>query len=460
MSTEQSDALVFFGATGDLAYKKIFPALQAMIRRGRLNMPIIGVAFSHWNLDQLRARAKDSLEEHSTLDPAAFQKLCTQLNYIDGKYEDPETFTKLKAALGNAKRPLFYLAIPPSLFSTVAEGLATAGCTQDARVIVEKPFGRDLQSAQELNATLHRYFPEESIFRIDHYLGKEPVQNLVYFRFANPFIEACWNNKFVDSVQITMAESFGVMGRGILYEELGAIRDVVQNHLLHVIACLAMEWPACAQSESLREARGKLLQSVRVLDSSNIVRGQFRGYENEPGVKENSNVETFASVRFHIDNERWSGVPFCVRAGKCLPVTTTEVLVRVKPSLHPLLEESGPPLANYYRFRLSPEEAIAIGTKVKKPGERMDGEQIELVAHYKAPDVMDPYERLLGDAIDGDSALFARQDSVEAAWRVVDPVLNCGSPLFDYDPNTWGPAQSRELLAPKGGWRNPEPEEP
>ncbi|MDB5385934.1 MAG: zwf [Planctomycetaceae bacterium] len=459
MTTERSDALVFFGATGDLAYKKIFPAFQAMIRRGHLDLPIIGVAFSHWNLDQLKERARDSIEKHGQLDPAAFEKLCSQLSYIDGEYEQPETFAKLKEILGNAKRPLFYLAIPPSLFATVAAGLANSGCTNQARVILEKPFGRDLASAQDLNRTLHQFFPEEAIFRIDHYLGKEPVQNLVYFRFANPFIESGWSNKYLESVQITMAEAFGVMGRGKIYEELGAIRDVVQNHLLHVIACLTMEWPADSHSESLREARGELLRCVRALDSSQIVRGQFQGYRNEPGVAADSQVETFAAVQFHIDNERWAGVPFTIRAGKCLPVTTTEILVRVKPSSHPLLEESGPPMANYYRFRLSPEEAIALGTKIKKPGERMEGEQIELVAHYQEPNEMDPYERLLGDAANGDSALFARQDSVEDAWRVVDPILGDSSPLYEYEPNTWGPAQADQTVAPKGGWHNPEPKE-
>lgn len=454
MTDSRSDALVFFGATGDLAYKKIFPALQAMAKRGHLDMPVIGVAFSKWNLDQFKARAKDSLEKHGGLDPEAWQILCSRLQYIDGDYTNPTTFSQLHGLIGAAKRPLFYLAIPPSLFGTVAEGLAKAGCTNDARVVIEKPFGRDLASAKELNAILHRFFPEESIFRIDHYLGKEPVQNLIYFRFANPFIEAGWSNEYIQSVQITMAESFGVMGRGKLYEELGAIRDVVQNHMLHVIACLAMEWPTGPTSQCLREARGNVLKSVRALDSSHVVRGQFRGYRNEPGVSPNSTVETFAAALFQIDNERWRGVPFCVRVGKSLPCTTTEVMVRVKPSIHPLLEESSP-LANYYRFRLSPEVVVAQGTRIKKPGERMEGERIELVAHYQPPGEMDPYERLLGDAANGDPGLFSREDSVEEAWRIIDPILDDATPIVEYEPNTWGPPELLGAFVPQGGWHIP-----
>lgn len=340
MTAAHSDALVFFGATGDLAYKQIFPALQALIRHGHLDIPVIGVAKSQWNLDQLKARAKDSLEKHGSFDPAAFQKLCSRLVYIDGDYGDPATFTKLRKALGEAKRPLYSLAIPPSLFAAVAEGLAKADCAKDARVVVEKPFGRDLASAQELNRTLHRFFPEEAIFRIDHYLGKEPVQNLIYFRFANPLIEAGWNNQHIASVEITMAETFGVKGRGKFYEEAGAIRDVVQNHMLEVIACLGMECPAANDHAARRDERGRLLKAVRTLVPSDVVRGQFRGYRNEPGVAADSRVETFAALRFHIDNERWSGVPFYLRVGKCLPVTVTEVLVRFKQPPRPVLDET------------------------------------------------------------------------------------------------------------------------
>ena len=455
MTVPRSDALVFFGATGDLAYKKLFPALQALIRRGHLDMPVVGVARSRWTLDQFKARAKDSLEKHGGLDPAAYVKLSSLLHYVEGEYGHPTTCEKLRRVLGDAKRPLFYLAIPPSLFATVVEGLARSGCVQGARVVVEKPFGRNLASARELNRTLHAHFPEQAIFRIDHYLGKEPVQNLIYFRFANPLIEAGWNSQHIESVQITMAENFGVAGRGKFYEEAGAIRDVVQNHMLQVIACLAEECPAGKDHEARRDERGRLLKAVRTLEPSDVVRGQVRGYRREPGVAPDSQVETFAAVRFLIDNERWNGVPFYVRVGKCLPVTATEVLVRFKRPLRPVLDELDPALANYYRFRLSPEISIALGTKAKKPGELMVGERIELVAYHKPPDEMGPYERLLGDAAEGDATLFAREDAVEAAWRVVDSVLGNATPVHEYEPGTWGPPESDRLLAPEGGWHNP-----
>lgn len=460
MNAPRSDALVLFGATGDLAYKKIFPALHALVRRGHLDMPIVGVAWSQWTLDQFKARAKDSLEKHGSLEPTAYAKLCSLLNYVDGEYGQPATFEKLRDVLDGVQRPLFYLAIPPSLFATVADGLAKAGCVKDARVVVEKPFGRDLASAQELNRTLHAHFSEPAIFRIDHYLGKEPVRNLIYFRFANPLIEAGWNNKHIESVQITMAESFGVEGRGKFYEEAGAIRDVVQNHMLQVIACLAEECPTGKDHEARRDERGRLLKAVRSLEPSDVARGQFRGYRSEPGVARDSRVETFAAIRFHIDNERWSGVPFYVRVGKCLPITATEVLVQFQRPLRPVLDELDPPLANYYRLRLSPKVTIALGTKAKKPGELMVGERIELVACHQASDEMGPYERLLGDAVDGDATLFAREDAVESAWRIVDSVLGDAVPLLEYEPGTWGPTDVDRLLSPKGGWHNPKAEEP
>jgi glucose-6-phosphate 1-dehydrogenase len=459
MSAPPSDAIVFFGATGDLAYKMIFPALQAMIRRGHLDVPVIGVAQSGWGLEQLKTRAKDSLEKHGTLDPAAFAKLCSLLRYIDGDYRNPTTFTQLRQALGGVQRPLHYLAIPPSMFATVTAGLAQAGCTKDARVVVEKPFGRDLASARELNRTLHQFFPESSIFRIDHYLGKEAVLNLIYFRFANPLIEAGWNSKHLESVQITMAESFGVEGRGKLYEEVGAIRDVVQNHMLQVVACLAMACPSSTDHEAVRDERGRLLQAVRTLDPSDLVRGQFRDYRQEPGVAPDSQVETFAAVKFSIDTPRWAGVPFYVRVGKYLPVTATEVLIRFKRPPRPVLDETGPPLANYYRFRLSPEVMLALGTKVKRPGEGMVGERIELVAHHQRPDEMKPYERLLGAAANGDPTLFAREDAVEHSWRIVGPILGNLTPLYEYEPNSWGPPEVDRLLMPEGGWHDPIPKE-
>ncbi|HEY3965818.1 MAG TPA: glucose-6-phosphate dehydrogenase [Planctomycetaceae bacterium] len=458
MTTARSDALVFFGATGDLAYKMIFPTLQAMVRHGHLNMPVIGVANSQWSLDQLQARARESVEKHGGLDEAAFKKLCGLLRYIPGDYQDQATFARLRESLGAAQRPLHYLAIPPILFAAVAEGLAKSGCAKDARVVVEKPFGRDLASAQSLNRTLLQYFPEDAIFRIDHYLGKEPVQNLIYFRFANPWIEAGWSKSHIENVQITMAENFGVAGRGKFYEEAGAIRDVVQNHMLQLIACLAMERPAGTGHQAVRDERGRVLENVRTLSPSDVVRGQFRGYRQEPNVAADSQVETFAAIRFWIDNDRWAGVPFFVRVGKCLPVTATEVLVRFKSPVEPEFDEPRLPAENYYRFRVSPEVVLALGTNVKKPGERIEGKSIELIAHYQPPDEMGPYERLLGDAINGDAMLFAREDSVEAAWRVVDPVLENATPLFEYDPHTWGPREVDQSFAPAGGWHCPEPD--
>ena len=455
MDTSHSDALVFFGASGDLAFKKIFPALQSMVRRGHLDMPVIGVAKSGWDLDKFKARAKASIETHSKLDPTAFAKLCSLLQYIDGDYKDAATFSRLRAALGPAERPLHYLAIPPSMFETVAEGLAAAGCTKNARVIVEKPFGRDLATAQELNGTLHRFFDEPAIFRIDHYLGKEPVLNLMYFRFANPLVEASWSSKHLESVQITMAESFGVQDRGKMYDEVGAIRDVVQNHMLQVVACLAMECPCGSDHDAIRDERAKLLQAVRTLAPADVVRGQFRGYRQEPGVAADSNVETFAAIKFAIDLPRWAGVPFFVRAGKCLPVTATEVMIRFKQAPRPVLDEVKPPPANYYRFRLSPETVLALGTNVKKAGETMVGEPIELVAHHQEPDEMEPYERLLGAAAKGDPTLFAREDAVEQSWRIVDAVLGDTTPVYDYEPGTWGPREVEQSHLPDCGWHNP-----
>jgi glucose-6-phosphate 1-dehydrogenase len=455
MSQQPSDALVFFGATGDLAYKQIFPALQALIQRGRLDMPVIGVAKSGWNLDQLKARAKDSLEKHGGLNAAAFAKLCSHLRYIDGDYASRETFTQLKSHLGNATSPLYYLAIPPSLFSTVAENLAAAQCVHNARVVVEKPFGRSLSSARNLNRILHEFFPEESIFRIDHYLGKEPVQNLTYFRFANRMVQATWDREHIDSVQITMAENFGVAGRGKFYEEAGAIRDVVQNHMLEVIANLGMECPSARDQRARRDERGKLLKAVRTLVPEDMLRGQFKGYKQEPGVAPDSTVETFAAMRFFIDNERWRDVPFYVRVGKRLPVTVTEVMIQLKPRGYAILDEIGPAGKNYYRFRLTPESVIALRARVKKPGEQLAGEGVELVAHRQSPDEMKPYERLLGDAARGDPTLFAREDAVEESWRIVDPVLDNATPLHEYQPNTWGPPVVDEKLKPSEGWHNP-----
>jgi glucose-6-phosphate 1-dehydrogenase len=456
MPSPKSGALVFFGATGDLAYKQIFPALQSMIRHGKLDVPVIGVAKAGWNLDQLRARARDSLEKHGGVDEASFAKLCSLLGYVDGDYQDPSTFQQLRAQLGDAQRPLSYLAIPPTLFSTVAARLASADCATNARVVVEKPFGRDLASAQDLNRTLLKYFPESNIFRIDHYLGKEPVQNLLYFRFANSFLEPIWNRNSVASVQITMAESFGVQGRGRFYEEAGVIRDVVQNHMMQVTALLAMEAPVGNDPDAIRDAKAQLIKAIRPLSPSNTIRGQFRGYRDEQGVAPDSQVETFAALRLHIDTWRWSGVPFLIRAGKCLPVTTTEVWVELKhPPLH-IFQEHEPVGANHFRFRLSPTVEIALGARTKLPGEGMTGQEVELLLHEDATEDAPPYERLLSDAMCGHAELFASEDSVEECWRVVDPILGDVTPLYEYEPNSWGPPEADGCARDAGGWRNPE----
>ncbi len=454
MTQPQSDALVVFGVTGDLAFKQIFPALQAMVRHRHLSVPVLGVARSGYNLEQLRERARQSVEQHGKHDPAAFQKLCGLLRFVGGDYEDPTTYERLKEALAGSQRPLYYLAIPPSLFTTVVEGLARVGAATNARVVVEKPFGRDLGSAQSLNATLHQFFAEPAIFRIDHYLGKEPVQNLLYYRFANSFLEPIWNRNYVQRVQITMAEKFGVQGRGKFYEEAGAIRDVVQNHLLEVASLLAMEAPSARGHEAVRDEKTQAFRSMLPLEPSDVVRGQFRGYRNEEGVAPDSNVETFAAVRLRIDSWRWAGVPFYIRAGKCLPVTATEVLVELKRPPVALFPDCAAAPPNRFRFRLSPHVVLSLGARAKLPGERLQGEDVELIACHDQKDEMGPYERLLGDAMRGDQMLFARQDSVEEAWRVVEPVLGNATPIHQYDSGTWGPAQADRLIS-DGGWFNP-----
>jgi glucose-6-phosphate 1-dehydrogenase len=455
MSKLSSDAIVFFGASGDLAYKQIFPSLLRLVRDEGIRVPIIGIAKSGWNLQNFKERAKDSLEKHGGVDPDSLQLFTSLLHYVDGDYMDQGTFVQLRKELGDAQRPLHYLAVPPSLFAVVTEGLAKSGCSTNGRLVVEKPFGHNRETATELNRALSRYFPEENIFRIDHYLGKEPVQNILYTRFANPMLEPIWNRNYVSSIQITMAENFGVQERGRFYDETGAIRDVVQNHMMQVLANLTMDPPTHEEHEAARDQKASLLKAVRPLDSDHIVRGQYNGYHKVPGVRLDSNVETYVAVKLHIDTWRWADVPIYIRAGKQLPVTATEIMVEFKRPPFEVFGEIVPASSCHVRMRIGPDIAIALGVRVKVPGERMVGKDVELMLSERAETEMPPYQRLLGDAFEGNGDLFARQDFVDAQWRIVEGILDDVTPLYRYAPGTWGPEEAGRLIGNDGPWLDP-----
>ena len=455
MTGGASDAIVFFGATGDLAYKQIFPSLLGLVRDENLNVPIIGVAKAGWTLEHLKARAADSLQHHGGVDARAQQRLLGLLRYVDGDYKANATFAELRKQLGGAQRPLHYLAVPPSLFATVAEGLAHSGCADNARLVIEKPFGHNRETARVLSQLLTKFFAEENIFRIDHYLGKEPVQNIVYTRFANSMFEPLWNRDHISSIQITMAENFGVQDRGRFYDETGTIRDVVQNHLLQVLANLTMDPPTGEEHEAMRDQKAALLKAVRPVDPEHVVRGQYAGYRDVPGVRPDSTVETFVALKLFIETWRWAGVPIYIRAGKQLPVTAAEVVVQFRRPPRETFDELVPLSSGHVRIRISPDVSIAMGVRVKLPGERMVGEDVEMILTEHAPSMLPPYQRLLSDAMRGLGELFGREDIVDAQWRIVEEVLDDAAPVYPYQPGTWGPIEAEALIGDDGPWRDP-----
>ncbi|MEI9937637.1 MAG: glucose-6-phosphate dehydrogenase [Pseudomonadota bacterium] len=454
MASPRSDALIFFGATGDLAHKQIWPALFALTKSGRLDVPVIAVGRKPIGTEAIRAKAKQSIEHTGHFDAGTFERLSQRVSYVAVDYDQPQSFQAIKQALAGAEHPLSYVALPPDVFERVAANLAQAGLAAGGRLVLEKPFAHDAQSAKALSEALYPSFPESALFRIDHYLGKEQVENIVYFRAANPLFEASWNREHIASIELTMAESFGVEGRAEFYDAVGAIRDVVQNHLLEVVTCLTMDLPSERGHDALRSGRTHLLSQVKELKPEDLIRAQVRGYIGEQGVAKDSKTETFAALRLFIDSPRWAGVPIHIRAGKSLALSATDAILHFKAACQPVLDDEQAPVPNSLRFRLSPDNLVALRANLKAPGEAAAGEASEFVLHRSSAGALAPYERLLGDALDGDATLYAERQAVEESWRVLDAALKSDFELHHYEKGSWGPAEAARL-APEGGWTNP-----